>query len=324
MKRASAEGKRRPGINWQVALLALVSAITFWSLHTLDKRYNATLSFPIVFEYEEPEKYILVQAPPNMLTLAVTGVGWDLLRKTATLFEPNHLSYTLVNPTEIKALSEAQVQNTLIKQLAPVRLNNLTIDTIFFDIQARTTRTIKLAVDGASIPLNNNCRVVSSISLNPDSLVIIGAESYINALPEQHIVLIDESVSALGPGLKEINLPISLPWPKLLQAETSDVRVSFEVSLFERKQLTIGISKVNFPRWRRTNVLLENTEVTVSYTAPVEAALLAIDAFEVVANYTLRNLADSTVALELERFPQEAIDPIVTPAAYKIYYVPKR
>ena len=322
-ERSPASTRTRRYINGRVAILSIVSACTFWALHALNKRHTADLKFPIAFEYQS-EALILVQAPPKHLIMDVTGIGWDLLRQSALGFKSNELLYPLEQPTAIKAISKHEIHETLAKQLSPVRLNDIRLDTIFLDIQARTSRTIHLAVDSARIPLRNNCRIISNIMIVPDSMLITGAENYINALPEQHIMLFSELGDEIGPDFSSIDLPISLPWPKLLQAELSEIRVEFEVGLFERQQIETGIRKVNFPKWRRTNVLLQDTLATISYTAPEGSELLAAEGFVVQADYSLRNSADSTIQLEIVRFPKAALDPSVMPESYKILYVPRR
>ncbi|MCH9664581.1 MAG: hypothetical protein K0U41_01890 [Gammaproteobacteria bacterium] len=324
MKQANAGGRKKSSVNWRVATLAIVSTCVFWTLNALDKQHTAEIDFPLLFSYD-PEPFVLVQAPPKTVRMDVTGKGWDLLAKSDLVFKDPHLNYNIISPAETKAIGKDILHATLAKQLQPVRLNSIVDDTVFLDIQRRTSRMIGLSVDRAKVPLQKNCRIVSEVQVIPDSVLVTGASVYVEALPEEHVLLFnEEDTEKIGPDFEKTTLAVNLPWPKLLQAELSEVGVAFEVKLFERKQVEVAVRKIKFPTRRRVNVFLESTSVTISYTAPADAPLLDPRAFEVEADYNNRNRADSTIALTLIQFPKGAVDPSMTPEKYKIYYVPKR
>lgn len=86
--------------NWKVILLCIFAAAIFWIFNSLNKNYSASIDFPLAFDYDQ-ESYVAVKSLPDEIKLNVTGLGWDLFRKSAGLKVPP-LRIPLENPSEVK------------------------------------------------------------------------------------------------------------------------------------------------------------------------------------------------------------------------------
>src|SRR5689334_19421744 len=91
--------------NWKAVVLCILAAMTFWTFNSFNKEYSTNLRFPILFEFDG-EKYLPSEHFPKSVTLNVTGIGWDLIRRQVGMKAPQVI-IPLDRPSEIKKIVAA-------------------------------------------------------------------------------------------------------------------------------------------------------------------------------------------------------------------------
>jgi hypothetical protein len=166
--------------NWKAITLCFVAATVFWFFNALNKNYSTNINFPLEFEYDD-EQYVAVKPLPTHVRINVTGMGWDLLRRSSGLKVPP-LSIPLEKPSDIKKIVAAP--GLFAHQLERFEINFVLTDTLDLDLQPKQDRWVSLRLDAASIELKNNFVRVSEPVLDPDSIYIEGPKALVNSFIE--------------------------------------------------------------------------------------------------------------------------------------------
>src|SRR5687767_9682749 len=88
--------------NWKAVVLCVLAATVFWFFNSLNKRYTTNITFPVTFDYDD-ENYIAVKPLPSSVRINVTGVGWDLFRRSLGIKIPP-LVIPIDRPAEVKKI----------------------------------------------------------------------------------------------------------------------------------------------------------------------------------------------------------------------------
>ena len=300
----SLSGKRPD--DWKVILLCVAVAAVIWFLNKLNKDYTTRLNYPLEVVYD-PAQVVPVAEVPRRIDINVTGYGWNLLRRSSWLqrtplrYEPDNLPYA-------DYVTAGQLVPLLREQLPDLDLNFVAQDTIFLPFEARVRRRIAVRIDSQNISLASNYRIVTPLTLTPDSIAFVGAASLLAKLPPIFLIqLPDRNVS----GDYDEKIAVEYPQTELVRLEEQRVRVSFRTARFERQRMLVPVRVINGP----ARSVLRDSVVELSYV--VNAALpraLTADSFTVVANYRQLN-QDSTLTPRLVRAPAGVFDPTFSPEA---------
>ncbi|MEM9391286.1 MAG: hypothetical protein AAGA02_12475 [Bacteroidota bacterium] len=299
---------------YRVIVLCFLAASTFWFFNALNEDYSATVRYPLEFIYDF-EKYVAVDELPQDIQLNVSGLGWNLLRNNLGI-KVTPIRVPLENPLEIKKISGSAMPVFLADQLNEFDLNFVITDTLNIHIDLRGDRLINVAVDSSLIDLENDYRIVSPLSISPETIRLYGPVSVLNELPDTIVLNLPQR--DIDEDYEEI-IPVTINHSKagLLSRNPPTVAVGFTVSEFTNSSRLVGITPVGFPE----NSELVPKDITINYVLPVEdAGNININQFEVIAEYEKLNPADSTVIPSLHRIPETVVDVTLDSTVIKVVY----
>ena len=299
---------------YRVIVLCFLAASTFWFFNALNEDYSATVRYPLEFIYDF-EKYVAVDELPQDIQLNVSGLGWNLLRNNLGI-KVTPIRVPLENPLEIKKISGSAMPVFLADQLNEFDLNFVITDTLNIHIDLRGDRLINVAIDCSLIDLENDYRIVSLLSISPDTIRLYGPVDVLNELPDT--IALNLPQRDIDEDYEEI-IPVTINHSKagLLSRNPPTVAVGFTVSEFTKSSRLVGISSVGFPE----NSELVPADITINYVIPVEdAGNIDINQFEIIAEYEKLNPSDSTVIPSLIRVPETVIDVTLDSTVIKVVY----
>ncbi|MFW5761296.1 MAG: hypothetical protein ACOCXH_09975, partial [Cyclobacteriaceae bacterium] len=163
--------------DWKIIALCFLGATIFWFFNALNKQYTASIRYPVDFVFDR-DSTVLVNTLPDEIRLIVSGGGWDLLRKTFW-FDIEPVTIDLENPTETEYLSRDFLTPLVREQVTQIEINEVLNDTIPIHIEKKISKTIPIKVDTARLQLAEGLKIVSDITLEPDSVTVTGPESQI-------------------------------------------------------------------------------------------------------------------------------------------------
>jgi hypothetical protein len=227
--------------NWKAITLCFVAATVFWFFNALNKNYTTNINFPLEFEYDE-ENYIPVEPLPSGVRINVTGMGWDLFRRSSGLKVPP-LTIPLERPSEIRKI--VAVPALFAPQLERFEINFILTDTINVAIEPRQKRWITLRLDPGSIKLKDNFIRTSEPVLKPDSIFIEGPLPMVNSFIEPvYLKLADNNIDE---DYQE-DVEVQLHHNDLITRNPPTVSVSFEVDRLIELTDSIPLRLINYPK----------------------------------------------------------------------------
>lgn len=242
--------------NWKAVVLCILAATIFWVLNSLNKEYTANINFPISFEYDH-KYYIPVQALPDEISLNVTGLGWDLFRRSLRFNTPS-LEVPLDKPSETKKIVGSTLASLFSKQLETMQINFIGQDTLYLDLRVRSKRWLRLTIDSVERHLAMNYALVDSVHLIPDSVFIEGPINVVAALDEPYpIHLQDRNIAE---NYKE---EIELDLPPLVSRSPASVEVSFRVERYIDVTDSIPLDVLNAPSGANLKMSMNHIPVTL-------------------------------------------------------------
>lgn len=300
--------------NWKVVLLSLGGATTFWFFNALNKDYNAVISYPVEFQFAR-DSVVIMEPLPSTVTIDVSSGGWNLIRNTL-FFNVVPIQIELENPTEIGFFTRSSLFPMIIDQLEGLEVNYMVTDTLYIDIEKKKRKWVIPKIDSLAISLEKNYRITSSIQMNPDSVELIGPESFIDTLGTQYVFKLNE---------KELDDPFSKsidiynPKKSLIKSYPEHIDVAFNVEKFERLELNLNVEPVNFPI--DSSVFLKNSQVMVSFTVPsAKKEDFRASDFAITADLAMLNKRDSSILAILIYYPEQAIEVELSPEQLKVGY----
>lgn len=299
--------------NWKVVIISLIGATTFWFFNALNKNYDANIDYPVEFTFSRDSNVVMVPLPSSV-RLNVSSGGWNLLRKTLWFNVPP-IEISLDQPASTKYIDRGQLFPIVVNQMSELKVNHIVSDSLRLAIEPRSSKVVALRLDPDAIPLEDDYRVVSTISIIPDSIRIIGPSSFIDTLRDQYpLVLnlqgIDESV----------NEEILLNFPNgLIQSQPPQVNIAFDVEQFLEQSIIVSMELVGFPS--DSSVYAETQEITVNYLiSDSEQRDFVPSEFAVLADLSTIDPADSTIMPLLLFYPPEVKEASIKPDQVQVIY----
>ena len=306
--------KNRPE-NLRVVLLAIATATVFWLFNALNKEYDATLGYPIDWEFDS-EQYIVVEELPSSIRINVKGLGWNLLRASLGL-KVNPITIALPNPAVNKKVPGISLTNRVDDDLEELQLNYILDDTLHMNIDFRDKRSFAVYIDSTNISLAENYRIVSPVEYDTHLLEIEGPRDLLYANPSDSF-LISIQEDRINSNFED-DIEFTLDRSDLFRFNPSAVNVRFQVAEFTNAQRVVRLEAINFPA--DSSVTLADTNCMVEFTVrrDLEPTVVA-DSFKISADYNLLNTADSTLLLRLESVPVEVLDTRITHPQVRVNY----
>ena len=276
-------------------MLCLFTATIFWFFNALNKNYSANINFPITFEFDE--NYIPVKPLPRHIRLNVTGLGWQLLRKSTGLKVPP-LSILLESPAEVKKIVASSLPPMFAPQLEGLQINFVLTDTIFVQIEKKVSRNVHITLASPEGNLNRNFGISSEIKIQPEVVLLEGPESLLREFSD--------------------TLRLTLPTRNLDQPFNEDVEVKLESDLIKRNPPVVNVSFsiarliqvtdtaslqiINPPKGVKTTVRIKEVSYTISIPE-TKADLISSDSVKAVLDLSGFEKGKHTLVPTLKGLP---------------------
>jgi hypothetical protein len=297
---------------WKVVLIAFATATTFWFFNSLNKEYTTSLKHPIVFVFPN-DSLIAVKKLPTEIELDVTSGGWNLLRKSIRYKLPP-VSIRLKNPVGVRYIYWLEMLPQIREQLPEITVNGVLQDTLNVRIEPLLKKRVQLQVDSLSISFKESYRMISSIKIPNNEVVLTGPKSFIDTLTNIYTISITEqNINDSFDG------PVIVTFPKggLATSNPALVNVSFDVDRFDRLQIELPIEPINFPA--DSSSYLKQNIGTVYFT--VQRSLQTEydkKKFQLIADLKGVNRRDTVIIPVLTKYPEGIFEISLSPAKLKI------
>lgn len=244
--------------NWRAVVLCIVAAGVFWFFNAMNKSYTTNASFPVQFAFDE-EFYMPVEPLPEHLRMNVTGVGWDLFRRSVGWRVPP-IEIELERPASVKKIVGSTVPAMFSSQMETMQVNYVVTDTLYVDIQPRARRWLTLKLDSAHNFLREEYGISGAIEIDPDSIFVEGPINILSEIKEPYpLPLNDTNIDEDF----EDEVEVSLPSGHLLTATPAQVFVAFPVEPFVEVTDSVKLRLINMPQQARSKMQVEKLPVTL-------------------------------------------------------------
>lgn len=303
-----------PGLkdNWKVVVLSILGATTFWFFNAMNKSYDTRVDYPLSYTFAE-DSVVVIKPLAKQIKIDVTSGGWNLIRKTLRI-NATPINIPLDNPTEIKFLTRSSLIPMISDQLDGLRLIYVVTDTLFFNIEEKITKKLPVYIDSISIPLSQSYRMISPISCNIDSAIVSGPKSTMSQMPE-YVQLDFSNMSIDGNFDDELGYFVG----EHVQVQPPEATVKFEVAKYLAREISIPIELLDFPQ--DSSAYLVDSDIVLYYTIKEEDEdEVSASDFSVTADYSMRNMSDSTVVPILMYAHEKALDIVLASDRIKLVF----
>src|SRR6478609_8166597 len=233
--------------NWKAVVLCVFTATVFWFFNALNKNYTTNISFPIAFDYND-NAYIPIRPLPSQVKINVTGMGWNLFRRSIGLKVPP-LTIPLEHPEHVKKIVGSTLPAFFANQLDGFEINFILTDTLHVAIEHRMQRWVKLRLDSPSILFRKGFGISSVAVVSPDSVFLEGPITLINALSSP--VLLKLSQRNIDEDFSE-DVEVKFLNEELIKRDPPTVSVQFKVDKLIEIVDSVDIKIINAPTSSRS------------------------------------------------------------------------
>jgi hypothetical protein len=266
--------------NWKAVVLCVLTASVFWCFNALNKRYTTTLSFPIQFEFDR-ERFIAVRPLPSQVRINVTGIGWNLLRRSTGVRVPP-LLISLDRPTEVRKIVGSTLPGIFSTQLGGFDINFILTDTLHLSVERKGSRLLKLQPDVAEILFRQGYTLTSPVRITPDTVRLKGPLSLLRSLPNPlSIKLPQRNID------EDFQEPVRLTFlnDELIYRNPETINVSFSVDKLIEIADSARLAVINAPK--NSVQLIERQKLPCKVAVPERAVNdLTMDSVRAVLDLT--------------------------------------
>lgn len=237
-----------------VFIVAFVLALGLWLLVELSSEFPLTLNLPLELG-NMPADRALVEELPDMVTVNVTGEGWDLI----SLYNNPTPIYVDVTDSEINLSDEVRRRITrpgiTVQRVQPL--------TVTLEMEEKVSRTVPVT-PRVELEFRERFGRVSEARVVPDSITITGAASLIDTVaswPTRQTAITDIEGN--------VNRELELQDPgELIELDRRAVSYQLDVSEFTEAEVRVPITTLNLPSGRSVN--FSPPALTVTYDVPID------------------------------------------------------
>ena len=273
--------------NWKAVVLCIFAATVFWFFNALNKTYTTNIRFPLSFDYSH-ENYVPVKPLPKEVRINVTGIGWNLFRRSSGIKVPP-LTIPLDRPAEVKKIVGSTLPGFFSSQLEGLEINFVITDTLYLNIQPKAGRWLKLGLH----PLDRNIRkdytIASDIKIQPDSIFIEGPMAMITKLKEPaQLKITDQNIDENF----HQDVEVLLPDGDLFQRNPPTVLVSFSIEKLVQIRDSIQLEVENFSS--RSRSVFGSRKIPCTFAIP-ESRIKTFTLDSVIALIDLQGFKKGTM-----------------------------
>jgi YbbR domain-containing protein len=194
---------------FSVFLICFLIATVFWMLISLNRNYNHSISFPIVY-LDLPKDKVLINDLPDYINLDINARGFDLLGYQFKLFnfpvkikvDGNSTGGSMDNYLVTKPLI-----NSLTRQLhSEGRVIGIEPDTLFFKFNRRINKKVPVISD-IKVYFKKQYNFAGQLQIVPDSVWISGPETFMDSV--KYIYTQKTTLKNINSSFSEV-VPLSL------------------------------------------------------------------------------------------------------------------
>ncbi|HEY3405842.1 MAG TPA: hypothetical protein VGK59_20800 [Ohtaekwangia sp.] len=238
--------------NWKAVALCIFAATIFWFFNALNKNYTTNITFPLAFDYNS-ENYVAIRPLPEEVRINVTGMGWDLFRKSLGLKIPP-LVIPLERPSQINKIVGSTLPALFANQLERLEINFVLTDTLHISLEPKATRWVTLALDSPSILFKKGYSRISEATITPDSIYIEGPWNLIKSISEPVYLKIDQR--NIDDDFDE-DVEVKFLNKEFIRRDPPTVSVGFKVDPVSEVKDSIKIEIINAPRGARPSLRMK-------------------------------------------------------------------
>lgn len=303
--------------NWDFKAISLcvLTASAIWFFNALNKNYTTRVSYPVVFRTSQ-QQVVALTPPPNDLIIEVTGQGWSLFRKSFGIgVEP--IVIDLINTMRVKRFDTKKFMPYFVNYLKDFKIHAIIPDTLLLEYDKVTTKKVQISLLPTQISLKEGYQITSQIKITPNQVVFKGANSILNQLSDTlSLQLEDQEIEENY----EQTVPLTY-FPQnqlLLKPEIEQVKVSFQVDYFVKRNQLIPNQFINFPT--DSSVTISEKSIILHYWLKKEDENQQFaDTIKSIIDFKKKDLADSTI-VPVIYLPKEIKNSSFTPSKVKLKY----
>jgi hypothetical protein len=244
--------------NWKAIALCFFAATIFWFFNALNKSYTTNINFPLAFDYRQ-ESYLPVETLPTEVRINVSGIGWNLFRRSSGIKVPP-LVIPLDRPSEVKKIVGSTLPGFFSNQLEGLEINFVVTDTLYLNIQPKANRWLRLSLDSIQKNLNQNYAIAGKVKLVPESVFVEGPVTLITKLEEPVRLKVNEQ--NINENFRQ-DIEIDLANSDLILYNPSTVSVAFDIEKFVRITDSVRLELRNIPP--RSNPWIEVSKIPCTF-----------------------------------------------------------
>ena len=291
--------------NALIFLVFLFLAACFWVLNALQKDdYITEVNFPVRFTNVGANE--IVKGSLNRdLIVKVRGGGFTVLRHISQRFSAEAIDISTLRRVNIDGVDGAYINSSeyykLIEGKLAVGLELISIspDTLFIPLIEKKSKKVPVKVE-AEVTFEQQCQLSGVITVEPDSILISGAEDRLNTID-----FISTKALAFEKLSDTIVRNVLLEKDDNIDFNTKRVVVTIPVEPFTEANLLVPIDALNLP----DSIELKSfpPEVNISYHIGLSRRLYTIGDFKASIDFTnidLENLP-RRLKVKINEFPEE-------------------
>ncbi|MDG5798741.1 YbbR-like domain-containing protein [Marinilabiliaceae bacterium ANBcel2] len=275
-----------------VFLLFFLISSAFWFLNALRDNYTTTFSYPVRY-VNTPEEDIITESSVDRVTMEVSATGYTLVRQyLSNPFIPVSIDVSAMNRMVRNNREYAYIttseQEELVKEqlLLGIELLSIVPDTIFLNVEEKHQETFPVKLKG-DIKFETQHAVAGDITINPDSVLVLGPRSLIETLSAVYArYTYDQPLRTPYEGT------LAIIKDERLQYIVEKVDVNIPVEPFSEHSYSIPIEVLNLPDSLRIKTFPPNAEVTFR---------AVISRFENISENDFRLIVDGSTVLREDR-----------------------
>lgn len=265
---ANQQNKFKFKINKKVTIFAIcvVVASVFWLLNALSKAYVISLAVPLIYT-EIPAGYAITNQPPSYVQVRIKGDGFNLLSVNDDEHEPVAISTSdLFSETTLPNYKSIVTTKDLQKQLqrelgSSISILGVSHDSLQISIERLAQKKLPVTIQQNISAANGY--TIANISLQPDSTVVEGPVSLVNALTEIPTdTLTKQDVSESFQEEFNVVLP-----SRFARANPEKISVNVEVEELTEGSIKVPINILHAPD--SLLITVYPSTVTLRYTVPL-------------------------------------------------------
>ena len=293
-------------------LVFLLIATTIWYLNALSKDYTTDLKFTVKYT-DLPEDKVLVNTPPEYLTLTVNAQGYTLLKyKLGLIFHPVTLdaSYQALRKTILSAQSDYYISTQTVfdkisTQLSSnVRVKMVTPDTLKFQFSETIRKMIPVKA-AILFQFEKGFLPKGSMNIDPGEITVVGPQTLIDTM--QYVYTRSKTFKKLKDNFRT---SIELQPVHRLRYSVAEVHIVQAIERHTEATFTVPIEPVNLPK-DLTMKFFPGT-VTVNCMVPVaDFEKIEPYMFRIVVDYaSIKDVKDNQTKakVSLLRTPDDVTD----------------